>query len=71
MAAKSEAERAKAFARFYVALVEALLREGCPEDIAREEARMTAFSQLQTDDDEDLALTYDPALGPCPTCGRG
>ena len=36
--------KARAFARLYVAMVEALMQEGVPEDVARFEARMVAIS---------------------------
>lgn len=36
-------ERAREFARCYTAVTEALVMEGVPEDIARVEARMTAY----------------------------
>jgi len=54
------------FAREYVQLVEALKREGVPEDVARVEARMAATMWLMDEQSE-----YDPAFGPCPTCKRG
>ncbi len=60
-------ERAIQFAKEYVELVEALKREGVPEDIARNEARLAATTWLI----EDEEALYDPAAGPCPTCGRG
>lgn len=62
--------RVTKFAREYVQLVEALKREGVPEDVAREEARIAATTWL-FDDLGEAPATYDPALGPCPTCGRG
>lgn len=61
------AERAVRFAKEYVELVEALKREGVPEEIARNEARIAATSWLV----EEIEPYYDPAAGPCPTCGRG
>lgn len=64
-----EALKARAFAKAYVELVEALQREGVPLENAREEARMAALVWLQ-DADEAVAV-YDPARGPCPTCGNG
>lgn len=60
-------KRVTAFAREYVELVEALAREGVPEDVARNEARIAATSWLMDVAEE----TYDPAKGPCPLCGRG
>jgi hypothetical protein len=62
-----DAQRAIAFAKAYVHLVEALTREGVLEETARDEARMAAMAYLMNLD-EDF---YDPALGGiCPTCGR-
>lgn len=56
--------RAKEFARQYVVLVEALTKQGVPEDAAREEARVTALTLMF----EDAAAG---AGGPpCPLCGR-
>lgn len=69
MAVATEAERARAFARSYVNLVEALMREGVTEETARNEARMVATTELHMQDIDPR--TYDPARGPCPTCGRG
>ena len=63
-------ERVTLFAREYVQLVEALVREGVPEGQARIEARIAATSWLWSDQDLEEPK-YDPALGPCPTCGRG
>lgn len=60
-------ERVVKFAREYVELVEALIREGVPEEMARNEARIAATSWLIETDEP----CYDPAAGPCPTCGRG
>jgi len=52
---------ARAFARQYVALVDALVKEGVSEATAREEARMSA-----------LILTFEGVEGEaCPLCGRG
>ncbi len=42
-------EQAKAFARAYVRLVEALLAEGVPESDARHEARWTAREWVMMD----------------------
>jgi len=54
--------RAQEFAKHYVALVDALRREGVPEMVAREEARMSALYLLfdPTEDEGDV----------CPLCGR-
>lgn len=57
------------FAKEYVQIVEALMREGVPETVAREEARIAATSWLFGETDE--SQPYDPAKGPCPTCGKG
>jgi hypothetical protein len=46
------AENAAAFARCYTALVKALLAEGVPEDVAREEARATALIAAFSEDEE-------------------
>lgn len=62
-------ERYQQFARDYVQLTDALRREGVPEDVARQEARLTATTMLMNDLAEFPA--YDPAEGPCPACGRG
>lgn len=43
MDAEVTPETAARFARVYVALVEAMMREGVPEDTARWEARNVAF----------------------------
>ena len=51
-------------------MAEALQREGVPEAVAREEARIAAMSLLM-DEQSHAGETYDPARGPCPTCGRG
>lgn len=57
---KNLAVNAQAFAKQYVALVEALQREGVPELIAREEARCTA-----------LLILFEPQEGgACPLCGH-
>jgi hypothetical protein len=48
-------ETAREFARAYVALVEALLREGVPEGIARYEARCTAALLLFGEDADSEA----------------
>lgn len=60
-------ERVTAFAKEYVELVEALVRQGVPENIARAEARIAATSWLM----DVVEEMYDPAKGPCPLCGRG
>ena len=53
---------AKVFAKRYTELVEALMTEGVPEMIAREEARMAAMA---------LLLEYATEDGErCPMCGR-
>jgi hypothetical protein len=67
----SEAEKARNFARLYRNLVEALLQVGVVEQVAREEARIAAMVALQMADAEERVLTYEPHLGPCPTCQRG
>lgn len=46
-------EQAKAFARAYVRLVEALLAEGVPEADARHEARWTAREWVQMSDKQE------------------
>jgi hypothetical protein len=52
--------QATEFAKRYVPLVEALRREGVPEDKAREEARITA-----------LTLMFEQEEGEeCPLCGQ-
>jgi hypothetical protein len=54
---------AVAFARRYVALVDALLKEGVAEPVARQEARLAAVDLLiegRADEGEH-----------CPYCGRG
>ena len=58
-------------AREYVQLVEALMQEGVPQAVAREEARIAATSWLFDELSPQGEPTYDPARGPCPTCGRG
>lgn len=50
------------FARAYVEMTEALLREGVNEDIAREEARMTATTILFSERRNNAP--------PCPLCGN-
>lgn len=69
----SIAAQAREFARLYVQITEALQSEGVPEALAREEARSAATSWLITVSTEsnEAPATYDPAQGPCPTCGRG
>lgn len=67
---KALEERVVKFAKEYVQLAEALQREGVPEDVAREEARIAATSLLMEQQAHEREA-YDPALGPCPTCGRG
>lgn len=63
----SEPERAREFAKTYVALVEALQQQGVPQEVARSEARASALIQ----DAAVASLHYDPAKGPCPLCGNG
>jgi len=46
-------ERAVDFAKVYVRITEALLAEGVPERIAREEARYVAFMATTMDEGED------------------
>lgn len=50
----AEADRARDFARLYVALVEALRKEGVIETVAREEARLAATTAMLRAD--ELAL---------------
>lgn len=53
---------ARSFARRYVELTDALVHEGVPEDVARNEARMAAIT---------LLLELDGVGGDlCPMCGR-
>jgi hypothetical protein len=66
---RSEADRARDFAKRYVALVEALQREGVTVEDARTEARLSAAMTVYGVESEEQH--YDPALGPCPTCERG
>lgn len=66
--ALSEAQSAIRFAKAYVQLVEALMREGVAEAVAREEAHRAALVDARL---EEEVLHYDPARGPCPGCGRG
>lgn len=42
-------KRAIDFAKAYVAVTEALLREGVPEDVARDEARAAAMDAVMFD----------------------
>lgn len=58
----AEAEKARAFAKMYVHLVEALQAEGLTEERAREEARIAASVYLQ---DQDARTTNS-----CPLCGK-
>lgn len=56
-------KKAHAFAQQYVALVDAMIHEGVPEETARDEARMAT-----------LSILYSEGLGNdefCPMCGRG
>lgn len=59
------AERARVFAQTYVALVEALQREGVLEEQARLEARTAATAELLSEKDGLL-----PASAACPVCNR-
>jgi hypothetical protein len=52
------------FADRYVLLVEELLRRGVPEDIAREEARVTALQLVVGYTQYDLGIPSH-----CPACG--
>lgn len=54
---------AVAFARQYVALVDALLKEGVDEFRAREEARLAAISFV-------VERGYETGGTPCALCGR-
>lgn len=57
---ESLGKRVKVFAQKYVALTDALMREGVPEEVAREEARLAALSWM-----------YNEPTGPvCPLCGN-
>lgn len=62
MAAKL-AGAARAFARRYTEVVEALQQQGVPTKIARDEARLAATLIF-------LAPEYLDKDEPCPTCGR-
>lgn len=63
VALSQEAEKARAFARRYTSLVDALIKADVAESIAREEARLAAFAELKIADE--------PKGGPsCPLCGR-
>lgn len=55
------ATQAMSFARCYVALAEALMREGVPETTARQEARAAAATAVLFDSTQ--------AAGSCPVCG--
>lgn len=57
--------RAHEFAKCYVALTEALMQEGVPEDVARSEARSAAGIVFAAQ--ADLQAGGEP----CPMCGRG
>jgi hypothetical protein len=60
------AERARVFAQTYIALVEALMREGVLEEQARIEARAAATTELLSEK-EGLLL---PSATPCPVCRK-
>lgn len=60
-----EAGKARAFAKAYVNLVEALLQQGVEEPTAREEARIAAMVHLAVLDEQQV-----PSKGSCPVCGR-
>lgn len=62
-----DVESAIAFAKTYVQLTEALMREGVEEELARSEAHKAALIEARLADE---VLHYDPTLGPCPGCGR-
>ena len=55
--------KAQAFARRYTELVEALLQQGVPKQVARDEARLAATLVY-------LVPEYVDPKAPCPTCGR-
>lgn len=46
------AEHAAEFARTYCLVVEELIRQGVPEDVARSEARATAATMLWLEEEE-------------------
>lgn len=54
---------ARAFARRYTELVEALQEQGVPQRVAREEARQAATVVF-------LMAEYREVDEPCPMCGR-
>jgi len=56
-------ERAEEFAKQYVLLVEALVKEGVPEHVARNEARIAALTMVWQDEGAEG--------DECPLCGRG
>lgn len=64
MARRLSAEDAIAFAKSYTQLVEALMREGVEEDMARDEAHVTAMELLHVTDYLNDTGTR------CPVCGR-
>lgn len=45
-------KRARAVARCYVALAEAIMQEGVPEDVARFEARMIAIALVYPEEED-------------------
>lgn len=58
-------QNARAWARCYTSLVEALIAEGVEEEVARSEARYAATMVVLPEDDEPQPI------GPlCPVCGR-
>ena len=57
-------QQALAFAKKYVALVEALVSQGVPENVARDEARATALFLLFQESQEN-----DFVGGVCPVTG--
>jgi len=56
-------EQVRDFAKYYVALVEALQAEGVSEKVARNEARATALIMCWEAEDTEGES--------CPLCGRG
>lgn len=60
------AECSEAWAEAYVRLTEALLKQGVPEDLARDEARNAAtFAALYRENEEEGDVGE-----VCPLCGR-
>jgi hypothetical protein len=62
------AANAKAWARAYVNLTEALINSGVPEEVARAEARNAANFAALFPGDRDCVDTGSGE--PCPMCGR-